>query len=87
MMAWERLCRRCGECCFEKWIDDDGTIHPTSIACRYLDIVSRKCKVYPHRFEVGEGCLKLTPEVVSTLQWLPEGCGYRQWWESRSSSR
>ena len=79
MSDWEDLCRRCGECCFEKWIEEDGTIRPTRIACRYLDIVSRHCRVYHKRFEVGEGCIKLTPEVVAGLTWLPEDCGYRQW--------
>jgi len=73
---WEALCRQCGQCCFEKWVEGDGTIHPTTIACRHLDIHSRRCRVYDKRFEVGEGCVKLTPEVVETVQWLPEDCGY-----------
>jgi len=73
---WEGLCRQCGQCCFEKWVDEDGTIYPTSIACRFLDIHSRRCRVYHKRFDVGEGCIKLTPEVVETVQWLPEDCGY-----------
>lgn len=73
---WEALCRRCGLCCFEKWVDEKGRIHPTSIACRYLDVVSRECKVYHKRLEVGEGCVRLTPEVVRTVRWLPESCAY-----------
>lgn len=73
---WENLCHRCGECCFEKWVDDTGNIHPTAIPCRFLDIITRECKVYHKRFEVGEGCVKLTPQVVETVQWLPEGCAY-----------
>jgi uncharacterized cysteine cluster protein YcgN (CxxCxxCC family) len=73
---WEGLCHQCGQCCFEKWVEEDGTIHPTVIACRFLDIHSRQCRVYHKRFEVGEGCLKLTPEVVEVVQWLPEDCGY-----------
>jgi len=73
---WEALCRRCGECCFEKWVEGDGTVHPTAIPCRHLDIHSRECRVYHKRFEVGEGCVKLTPEVVASVRWLPAGCGY-----------
>lgn len=76
---WEKLCRRCGQCCFEKWVDGDGTIYPTRVACQHLDVVTRLCRVYPKRFEVGEGCIRLTPEVVATVQWLPEDCGYRLW--------
>jgi len=77
-IEWEALCRQCGQCCFEKWVEEDGTIHPTTIACRFLDIHSRQCLVYHKRFEVGEGCVKLTPEVVEVVQWLPEDCGYIQ---------
>ena len=75
---WESLCRRCGECCFEKWVEGDGTVHPTTIACRHLDIHSRECRVYHKRFEVGEGCMLLTPEVVASVRWLPDECGYVQ---------
>lgn len=75
---WESLCRRCGECCFEKWFAEDGQIIPTRIACRYLDTADRTCKVYGSRFEVGEGCLQLTPEALPELTWLPAGCGYLQ---------
>ena len=78
MAEWEDLCNRCGQCCFEKWVEEDGTIHPTSIPCRFLDIVSRECKVYHKRLDVGEGCVKLTPEIVAGVQWLPEDCAYRQ---------
>ncbi len=74
---WEDLCRRCGQCCFEKWIDEDGRIHHTRIPCRHLDIVSRECRVYHKRFDVGEGCVKLTPEVVRSVSWLPDDCAYR----------
>ncbi len=73
---WEKLCRQCGQCCFEKYVEEDGTIIPTRIPCRHLDIVTRHCRVYNKRFDVGEGCVKLTPEVVETVQWLPPDCGY-----------
>lgn len=74
--SWEALCQRCGQCCFEKWVDGDGTIFPTSIACRFLDIHTRECRVYHKRFEVGEGCVRLTPEVVASVRWLPPDCAY-----------
>jgi uncharacterized protein len=74
---WENICRQCGECCFEKWIDADGGIVTTQISCRYLDIVTRRCKVYHKRLEVDEGCVNLTPELVAAVDWLPENCAYR----------
>jgi len=42
-----------------------------------LDIVSRECRVYSKRLEVGEGCVKLTPDLVAKADWLPEHCTYR----------
>ena len=82
---WEALCKRCGQCCFEKWVEGDGTIHPTAIPCRYLDVISRQCKVYHKRLEVGEGCIRLTPEIVEIVQWLPADCGYVRWREGGSA--
>ena len=51
-------------------------MHLTPIPCRYLDVVTRTCKVYHKRFEVDHRCVKLTPEVVRTVNWLPEDCAY-----------
>ncbi len=76
MNDWESHCRRCGECCFEKLIEEDGTIFYTSTACRFLDLSSRECRVYHKRFKMGEGCIKLTPEIVKSVRWLPPDCGY-----------
>ena len=49
----------------------------TRTPCCHLDIISRECRVYHKRLEVGEGCVKLTPEVVAKADWLPESCAYR----------
>lgn len=77
MTRWEEACRRCGLCCFEKSVDLRGRFVTTKIPCRHLDIISRECRVYVKRLDVGEGCVKLTPEVVKRADWLPEGCAYR----------
>lgn len=76
---WEALCRCCGRCCFEKGLDSRGRWRETAVACRYLDIQTRHCKVYAHRFEVGEDCVRLTPEVVAAADWLPADCAYVQY--------
>jgi len=75
---WDSLCRQCGLCCFEKLEDERGTIFYTQTPCRYLDVTTRRCKVFERRFEINPSCVKLTPELVSTLRWLPGDCGYRQ---------
>jgi len=77
MNSWEDTCLRCGLCCFEKSVDKSGHFITTRIPCQHLDIVSRECRVYHKRLEVGEGCVKLTPQIVSRADWLPESCAYR----------
>jgi uncharacterized cysteine cluster protein YcgN (CxxCxxCC family) len=76
--TWEQLCEKCGLCCFEKIEDESGTIFFTSTPCRYLDIVSRECKIYPRRFEIYPDCVQLTETLVRELPWLHDECGYRK---------
>jgi len=73
---WEALCRGCGMCCFEKIEDERGTIFYTLKPCRYLDVDTRQCRIYDKRFTINPECIKLTPELVQTLRWLPRDCGY-----------
>lgn len=73
---WEKQCRGCGECCFEKIEDQQGTIFYLMTACRYLDLETRLCRIYENRFTINPECVKLTPELVPTLRWLPRNCGY-----------
>ena len=75
---WDSLCRQCGRCCFEKIENERGTIFYTQTACRFLDVISRECKIYERRFEINPSCVKLTPELVQSLRWLPRECGYRR---------
>ena len=75
---WDSLCLQCGRCCFEKIEDERGNILYTQTACRFLDVISRECKIFDRRFEINPSCVKLTPELVKTLRWLPRTCGYRR---------
>lgn len=75
---WDRLCKQCGSCCFEKIEDQRGNIFYMQSACRFLDIDSRRCKIYERRFDINPSCVKLTPELVQNLRWLPRNCGYRR---------
>jgi len=75
---WESCCKQCGRCCFEKIEDEDGIIFHTAIPCRYLDVVSRECRIYERRFEINPECIKLTEKLVRELRWLHDECGYRQ---------
>lgn len=75
---WESLCKRCGLCCFEKAVDGRGNIIETNVPCRHLDIHTRLCRVYPQRQQIEFDCLKLTPDNISELSWLPASCAYRR---------
>ena len=76
--AWEAICEQCGLCCFEKIEDEDGRILFTSTPCRYLDIDTRRCKIYTKRFKIFPECVQLTPELVKDLKWLHRSCGYKK---------
>jgi uncharacterized cysteine cluster protein YcgN (CxxCxxCC family) len=76
--GWDKLCQQCGRCCFEKIEDERGNIFYTQTACRFLDVISRQCKIFDRRFEINPSCVKLTVELVETLRWLPRDCGYRR---------
>ncbi|MDE2436436.1 MAG: YcgN family cysteine cluster protein [Sphingomonadales bacterium] len=75
---WEALCDGCGKCCLHKAEDEDtGTIYPTNVACKLLDIPSARCSDYRNRKARVPDCLKLTPRLALTIGWLPETCAYR----------
>ncbi len=76
---WEALCRRCGACCFEKKITARGEVLTTAVPCRFLDVHERTCRVYATRFRIEKDCIKLTPENIGRLTWLPRECAYRAW--------
>ena len=75
---WESLCDGCGKCCLAKLEDDDnGDIYWTSVGCRLLDGHSCRCRDYDNRFASVPDCVRLTPEKVRTIPWLPRTCAYR----------
>jgi len=75
--GWDSLCNQCGRCCFEKLEDSRGRIIYLETACRYLDVVTRRCKIFERRFQINPHCVQLTEELVPQLNWLPSDCGYR----------
>ncbi len=86
---WEALCDGCGRCCMVKLEDvDTGERLDTRVACRLLDIGACRCTDYPDRHAQVPDCVRLTPEAVRALDWLPDTCAYRlraegqplHWW-------
>jgi uncharacterized protein len=74
---WESLCDSCGRCCLFKLQDEEtGEIYHTNVVCRLMDLQSCRCTAYTERSILVPTCLTLTPEMVRTLNWLPETCAY-----------
>src|SRR4051812_36825444 len=75
---WESLCDGCGRCCLVKLEDeDDGAIHYTDIGCRLLDGQACRCRDYENRSARVDDCVRLTPQNVRAITWLPPTCGYK----------
>ena len=75
---WESLCDGCGRCCLVKLEDEDtDEVYFTSVGCKLLDAGTCQCRDYPNRQEKVSDCIKLTPEIIGRIPWLPPTCGYR----------
>lgn len=75
---WESLCDGCGLCCQIRVEDEDtGEIALSNAACRYLCLNTHQCSDYANRQKNVPDCIKVTPENVMELNWLPHTCGYR----------
>lgn len=75
---WEALCDGCGRCCLVKLEDEDtGKIHFTDVACKLFDAGTCRCRDYTRRARRVHDCVRLTPENVAEIAWLPPTCAYR----------
>jgi uncharacterized cysteine cluster protein YcgN (CxxCxxCC family) len=81
---WESLCDGCGLCCLIRFEDEDtGEIIPTRVHCQLFDSESCHCKDYANRRKTVPDCIKLTPDNVEGLEWMPKSCAYRRLHEGR----
>lgn len=77
-VEWESVCYHCGRCCLIK-LQDDATdeIYYTHIICRYFDQNNHLCKEYNNRCSLVPECIKLTPQNINSISWMPKSCAYR----------
>lgn len=81
---WESLCDGCGKCCLVGLEDaDTGEIYLTDVACDLFDSASCRCGDYANRQAKVSDCVKLTPQTLSALTWLPRTCAYRLIFEGK----
>jgi uncharacterized cysteine cluster protein YcgN (CxxCxxCC family) len=81
---WESLCDRCGRCCLIRFEDEDtGEVIPTRVSCRLFDPQTCACSNYARRKRYVPDCIKLTPNNVEHLTWMPPSCAYRRLHEGR----
>lgn len=76
---WEQLCDGCARCCLIKLEDEDtGHLMNSDVHCKLLDAGTCRCSNYENRKDYVKDCVKLTPEKVSELAWIPTSCAYRR---------
>ena len=81
---WEALCDGCGRCCLIKLEDEDsGEVFTSDVRCRLLDDASCRCNDYENRQAKVPDCIRLTPDNVTKLAWIPNSCAYRRLAEGR----
>jgi len=75
---WEALCDGCAKCCLHKLEDEDsGEVFYTKVRCRYLDEQACRCTDYGNRSVLMPNCIRLRPDEIDNLEWLPSTCAYR----------
>jgi uncharacterized cysteine cluster protein YcgN (CxxCxxCC family) len=76
---WEALCDGCGRCCLQKLKHPTtGKVSYTWVACYLLDVQTCRCSDYDLRHILVPDCLKLKPDNIAKLRWLPKTCAYRR---------
>lgn len=81
---WESLCDGCGKCCVVLLQDEgDDAVHRTNVGCRLLDLKAVRCSDYDNRHSRVPSCVRLTPDNIGDLDWMPDTCAYRVLHEGR----
>jgi uncharacterized cysteine cluster protein YcgN (CxxCxxCC family) len=81
MKWWEKLCCKCGVCCYKKKIVDGLWKIDFNDPCEYMELQSKTCMIYEKRFEMCRDCKKMTIIKALFADFLPDNCGYVQFFE------
>ncbi|MCP4716997.1 MAG: YcgN family cysteine cluster protein [Deltaproteobacteria bacterium] len=81
---WESLCDGCSRCCLQKLeYEESGELAYTRVVCRYLEEHSCQCRHYHERTRLVPTCLRLNPDNLAQIHFLPDTCAYRLLAEGR----
>jgi len=71
----EKLCQRCGRCCYEK-LSIEEVVVITDIPCQHYDEQTHHCRVYDQRHSHQVRCI--TVERGIAVGAFPDDCPYLQ---------
>jgi len=82
---WESLCDGCGKCCVVLLGDEEApdTFWRTNVGCKLLDLKTVRCSDYANRHSKVPGCVRLSPDNIGALAWMPDTCAYRLLYEGK----
>ncbi|TDQ63834.1 hypothetical protein ATL17_1842 [Maritalea mobilis] len=81
---WESLCDGCARCCLIKLEDEDtGQIVTSNVHCKLMNTDDCSCTQYMERQKLVPDCIKLTPQNVREIKWMPVTCAYRRLLEGK----
>lgn len=81
---WEAVCDGCAKCCLVKLEDeDDGIVYFTDVHCFLLDPATCRCGDYARRTVRVPTCIRLQPDRLDEVFWMPTSCSYRRLAEGR----
>ena len=75
---WEKICNRCGKCCYIRSVTKNGVVVHYDMPCEYFDTETKLCTVYEDRFKVCDHCGKVTLSTALFNPSLPKDCPYVQ---------
>ena len=74
---WESICTHCGKCCLIKLQDEENDeVFYTNVICKYFNCEKHLCSEYSQRCTLVPECLKLNPQNINQIPWIPETCAY-----------
>ncbi|MGM0480418.1 MAG: YcgN family cysteine cluster protein [Pseudomonadota bacterium] len=74
---WEALCDGCGQCCLNQLLDEQDHLYQTDVACRLLNTDNALCCDYENRSQRVPECVRLTPDNLQQVYFMPPTCAYR----------